>query len=50
MYLEFENGDYNYAGFTVLQSKAEAIDILHKDLGHVQMERIQKMVKEGRVL
>jgi hypothetical protein len=49
MYLGLENPNYNYAGFTALQSKAEAIDILHKVLGHVHVERIQEMVRDGRV-
>ena len=49
MYLGMKNNRYDYKAFCALASKAEAIDMLHKVLGHIHVERIQDMIKTGRV-
>ena len=48
-YIEIDYYEYDLAPFIALQTKVEAIDILHKVLGHVHVERIQEMVKEKRL-
>ena len=48
-YIDIDDYEYDLAPFIALQTKAEAIDILHKELGHVHVERIQEMVKEKRL-
>jgi hypothetical protein len=48
-YIDIDDYEYDLAPFIALQTKAEAIDILHKVLGHVHVERIQEMVKEKRL-
>ena len=49
MYLNQENPRYDYFAFNASSSKAEAIDLLHKVLGHVNVDRIQQMISIGRV-
>ena len=41
MYLNEDNPSYDYCAFNAVCSKTEAIDLLHKVLGHVSIERIQ---------
>ena len=50
MYLGMSNKDYNYKCFDALASKAEAIDLLHKTLGHVSVDRIQELIKTGHIV
>ena len=40
MYLGMKNNKYDYKAFCALASKAEAIDMLDKVLGHIHVERI----------
>ena len=48
-YIDIDGYEYDTSSFIALQTKAEAIDILHKVLGHVHVEHIQEMVKEKRL-
>ena len=50
MYLGMANDKYNYKCYDVLASKTEAIDLLHKVLGHISIDRIQDLVKSGHVI
>ena len=43
-YMDIDDYEYDLAPFIALQTKAEAIDILHNVLGHIHVERIQEMV------
>jgi hypothetical protein len=40
-YIDIDGYEHNTSSFIALQTKAGAIDILHKVLGHVHVERIQ---------
>jgi len=44
MFLGMPNPDYNYTCFDALATKTEAVDLLHKTLGHVSVERLQDWV------
>ena len=50
MYLGMANKDYNYKCFDALASMAEAIDLLHKVLGHISIDRIQELIKTGHIV
>ena len=49
MYLGLSNNKYNYKSFDALASKSEAIDLLHKTLGHISVERLQDAVRTGHM-
>ena len=49
MYLGLNNKKYNYKSFEALASKSEAIDLLHKTLGHISVDRLQDAVKTGHM-
>ena len=49
MYLGMSNNKYNYKCYDALASKTEALDLLHKVLGHISIDRIQELVKSGHV-
>ena len=42
MYLNQDNPRYDYCAFSAQQSKAEAIDLLHKVLGYINIYTIQE--------
>ena len=48
MYLNHENPRYDYFAFNATSSKAEAMDLLHKVLGHINIDRKQDMIKKMR--
>jgi hypothetical protein len=48
MHLNMSNTNYNYGCYDALASKTEAIDLLHKTLGHVSVDRLQDIVKTGQ--
>ena len=49
MYLGMENNKYNYRCCDALASKTEALDLLHKVVGHISVDRIQELVKSGHI-
>ena len=48
-YLGMENEAYNYMCYDALASKAEAIDILHKTMGHINVDRLQDLAQTGQI-
>ena len=49
IYLGFTDAAYNYQAFEALASRAEAMDILHKTLGHIHEERVINMIKSKHI-
>jgi len=49
MYLGLKNRKYNYKEYEAMASKLEAVDLLHKTLGHVSVKRLQEWVSTGQV-
>ena len=49
MHLGLPNHMYNYKVYEANASRAEAIDILHKTLGHINVDRLQDLVMTGNV-
>jgi hypothetical protein len=49
MYLGMKNPKYNYKGYEAMASKMEAVDLLHRTLGHVSVKRLQEWVGTGQV-
>jgi hypothetical protein len=49
MYLGLPNPNYNYVCYDANASKAEAIDLLHKTIGHLSVDRLQQSVNTGHV-
>ena len=48
-YLSLPNSSYNYACYDALATKAEAIDLLHKTVGHLSLDRLQDSIATGHV-
>jgi hypothetical protein len=48
-YLSLPNSSYNYACYDALASKAEAIDLLHRTVGHLSLDRLQDSIATGHV-
>ena len=48
-YLQLQNPAYNYACYDALATKAEAIDLLHKTVGHLSLDRLQDSIATGHV-
>ena len=48
-YLGLKNRKYNYKEYEAMASKLEAVDLLHKTLGHVSVKRLQEWVSTGQV-
>ena len=46
-YLGLCNRKYNYKCYDALATKTEAIDLLHRTLGHVSVQRLEEWVKTG---
>ena len=44
-----EDSSYNYECFEALASKAEAMEILNKTLGHIHVERVRDMIKSKHI-
>ncbi|NBO67127.1 MAG: hypothetical protein EBU88_20165, partial [Acidobacteria bacterium] len=49
MYLGMKNRRYNYKGYEALASKVEAVDLLHRTLGHISLQRLQDWVATGQI-
>ena len=49
MYLGMANRNYNYKCYDALATKTEAIDLLHRTLGHVSIKRLEDWVRNGVV-
>ena len=49
MYLGLGNKKYNHKSFEALASKSEAIDLLHKTLGHISVDRLQDILRTGHM-
>ena len=47
MHLNQENPRNDYCAYNALLSKSEAIDQLHKTLGHINVDRTQDMIRLG---
>jgi len=47
MYLGLANRQYNYKCYDALATKTEAIDLLHRTLGHVSIQRLEDWVRNG---
>jgi len=48
-YLGLANPKYNYKCYDALATKAEAIDLLHRTLGHVSVERLEDWIRTGQI-
>jgi hypothetical protein len=48
-YLNLPSTAFNYVCYDANATKAEAIEMLHKTLGHINVDRIQQLVSAGRV-
>ena len=49
MYINMVNPRYNYREYEALASKAEALDLLHRTLGHISLDRLVELVRTGVV-
>ena len=49
MYFGLDNPNYNYECYDALATKAEATDLLHRTYGHIDLDRLEVMIRDGYI-